>query len=309
MRRLFATILFAAAAHAAPTPEQAEFFEKSVRPVLVEHCFKCHGAEKQKGDLRMDSREALLKGTDTGPVVFPGDPAKGTFIKSIRHESEYMMPEKAPKLSDAHVAALTEWVKMGLPWPENDKAAPSKAELARSHWAFQSIRKPAVPAVKDAARWAQSDIDRFVLAKLEAAGLAPSPISSRYTLIRRAAFDLTGLPPTSAEVAAFEKDPAPTREAFAKVVDRLLASPAYGERWGRHWLDVARYADHRGYLAGGVSREYPFAWTYRDWVIASLNEDMPYDQFLTRQIAADMPGSGAKPGDIAALGFLTRSRR
>ena len=309
MRRIFATIVFATAAHAAPTPEQVEFFEKSVRPVLAEHCYKCHGAEKQKGDLRMDSREALLKGTDTGPVVFPGDPAKGTFIKSIRHESDYMMPEKAPKLSDAHIAALTEWVKMGLPWPENDKAAPSKAELARTHWAFQPIRKPAVPSVNDPAHWAQSEIDRIVLAKLEAAGLTPSPIASRHTLIRRATFDLTGLPPTNAEAAAFENDPAPTRDAFAKVVDRLLASPQYGERWGRHWLDVARYADHRGYLAGGVSREYPFAWTYRDWVIAALNEDMPYDQFLTRQIAADIPGSGAKPADIAALGFLTLGRR
>ena len=310
MRRIFATILFATTASAAPTHEQVEFFEKSVRPVLVEHCYKCHGPEKQKGDLRLDSREALLKGTDSGPVVFPGDPAKGTFIKSIRHESETMMPEKAPKLSDEHIAALTEWVKMGVPWPENDRnSPPSKSELARTHWAFQPIRKPAVPAVKDAAHWAQSDVDRFVLAKLEAAGLAPSPIASRYTLIRRATFDLTGLPPTMAAVADFEKDPAATRVAFVKVVDRLLASPQYGERWGRHWLDVARYADHRGYLAGGVSREYPFAWTYRDWVIRALNEDMPYDQFLTRQLAADLPGSGANPGDIAALGFLTLGRR
>jgi cytochrome c553 len=309
MRRLLATIIFASAAHAAPTREQVEFFEKSVRPVLAEHCYKCHGPEKQKGDLRMDSRDALLKGTDAGPVVFAGDPSKGTFIKSVRHEIENKMPEKAPKLSDAHIAALTEWVKMGLPWPENDKAAPSKADIAHTHWAFQPIRKPTVPAVKDTAQWAQGEIDRIVLAKLEAAGLSPSPIASRYTLIRRATFDLTGLPPTSADVTAFAKDPAPTRDAFAKVVDRLLASPAYGERWGRHWLDVARYADHRGYLAGGVSREYPFAWTYRDWVIASLNEDMPYDQFLTRQLAADLPGSGAKPGDIAALGFLTLGRR
>ena len=314
MRRILATIFFftaaiGAAAHAAPTHEQVEFFEKQVRPVLAESCYKCHGAEKQKGELRVDSRAALLKGGDGGPVVFPGDPAKGTFIKSIRHEIENKMPGKAPKLSDEKIAALTEWVKMGMPWPENDKPIATKADVARTHWAYQPIKKPAVPAVKDAAHWAQSEVDRFILAKLEAAGLAPSPIASRYTLIRRASFDLTGLPPTSAAVAGFQNDPAPTREAFAKVVDRLLASPQYGERWGRHWLDVARYADHRGYLAGGVSREYPFAWTYRDWVIASLNADMPYDQFLTRQIAADIPGSGAKPGDIAALGFLTLGRR
>ncbi|MEO6738820.1 MAG: PSD1 and planctomycete cytochrome C domain-containing protein [Chthoniobacteraceae bacterium] len=314
MRRIFSTILFATVAHsvptdAAPTHEQVEFFEKSVRPVLADHCYKCHGEEKQKGDLRVDSLAALLKGSDSGPVVFRGDPMKGTFIKSIRHEIDNKMPEKAPKLSDEKIAALTEWVKMGMPWPENDKAAPSKADVARTHWAFQPIRKPAVPAVKDAAHWAQNEVDRFVLAKLETAGLAPSPIASRYALIRRATFDLTGLPPTSTAVADFQNDPAPTHDAFAKVVDRLLASPQYGERWGRHWLDVARYADHRGYLAGGVSREYPFAWTYRDWVIAALNEDMPYDQFLTRQLAADIPGSGARPGDIAALGFLTLGRR
>ena len=310
MRRLFAGLLISSAACAAPTQEQVEFFEKSVRPVLVEHCYKCHGPEKQKGDLRLDSREAVLKGTDGGPVVVLGDPAKSSLIKSIRHETESMMPEKAPKLSNEHIAALTEWVKMGVPWPENDKTAPpSKAEIVRTHWSFQPIRKPAAPIVKDAAHWAQSEIDRFVLAKLEGTNLAPSPIASRYTLIRRATFDLTGLPPTADEVSAFEKDPAPTRDAFAKVVDRLLASPRYGERWGRHWLDVARYADHRGYLAGGESREYPFAWTYRDWVVRSLNEDMPYDQFLTRQIAADVPGSGGKPEDIAALGFLTLGRR
>jgi hypothetical protein len=310
MRRVFAGILFSTVACAAPTREQVEFFEKSVRPVLADHCYKCHGPEKQKGDLRLDSREAVLKGSDTGPVVVPGNPAKSSLIKSIRHEIDNKMPEKAPKLSAEQIAALTEWVEVGVPWPENDKTSPpSNAEIARAHWSFQPVRKPATPAVKDAARWAKNDIDRFVLAKLEAEGLTPSPIASRYTLIRRATFDLTGLPPTSAEVAAFENDPVPTHDAFAKVVDRLLASPRYGERWGRHWLDVARYADHRGYLAGGQSREYPFAWTYRDWVIRALNKDLPYDQFLTRQLAADMPGSGAKPEDIAALGFLTLGRR
>jgi len=309
MRRLSVICILISAACAAPAPEQIEFFEKSVRPVLADHCYKCHGAEKQKGDLRLDSREAILKGADTGPVVVPGDPAKSSLIQSIRHEIDNKMPEKAPKLSQEKIAALTAWVKMGLPWPAKEKGGLSKADLMRTHWAFQPIRKPGVPAVKDPAKWAQSEIDRFILAGLEAAGLTPAPIASRYTLIRRAAFDLTGLPPTAVEVADFEKDPAPTREAFAKVVDRLLASPQYGERWGRHWLDVARYADHRGYLAGGSSREYPFAWTYRDWVIRSLNEDLPYDQFLTRQIAADIPGSGSDPEDLAALGFLTLGRR
>ena len=309
MLRVFITILLAGLAYGEVPPEQLEFFEKSVRPVLVEQCYKCHGPEKQKGDLRVDSREALVKGSDAGPVLVPGDPSKGTFIKSIRHESEFKMPEKAPKLSVAQIGALTEWVKMGAPSPAADKSGPSKEEVAGKHWSFQAIQKPAVPPVKDEAKWGKNEIDRFVLAKLEAAGVAPSPIASRYTLIRRATFDLIGLPPTAAEVESFEKDPAPISEAFAKVVDRLLASPQYGERWGRHWLDVARYADHRGYLVGGVSREYPYAWTYRDWVISALNADLPYDQFLTRQIAADLPGSGADAEDIAALGFLTLGRR
>jgi hypothetical protein len=296
---------------AAMPPEQVEFFEKKVRPVLAEQCYKCHGPEKQKAELRLDSRAAILKGSDNGPVVVPGQPDKSSLIKSIRHEGDMKMPEKAPKMPDDQIAALTEWVKLGAPWPENDKPAASNnnAALVKTHWSFQPIRNWPVPAVKDAGKWAQDPLDRFVLAKLEAKNLPPSPIASRYTLIRRASFTLTGLPPTDSEVQSFEKDPAPTREAFAKVVDRLLASPRYGESWGRHWLDVARYADHRGYLAGNDSREYPFAWTYRDWVIRVLNEDLPYDQFLVRQLAADLPGSGAKPEDLAALGFLTLGRR
>jgi mono/diheme cytochrome c family protein len=305
-----APLLCAAPLWAATPPEQLEFFEKQVRPVLVEQCYKCHGPEKQKGELRLDSREAILKGADTGPVVVLGDPAKSSLIKSIRHEGESKMPEKAPKMPEAQISALSEWVKMGLPWPATDpKAAGGIAAFAKTHWAFQPIRPPAIPAVKDAAHWAQSDLDRFVLAKLEPKNLPPSPAADRYTLLRRATFAITGLPPTAKEAEDFQKDPAPLRDALGKVVDRLLASPRYGERWGRHWLDVARYADHRGYLAGNDSREYPFAWTYRDWVIRSLNEDLPYDKFLVKQLAADVPGSGGSPDDLAALGFLTLGRR
>jgi mono/diheme cytochrome c family protein/cytochrome c553 len=309
MRIVTGFFLMTAAVATAMPPEQVEFFEKKVRPVLAEQCYKCHGVEKQKADLRLDSREALLKGADTGPVVVLGAPEKSSLIKSIRHEGDSPMPEKAPKMPDEQIAALAEWVKMGAPWPANDKpVAGSPADLVKKHWAFQPIKAPAVPQPANAV-WAQSELDRFVLAELQKKGIAPSEIADRYTLIRRATFALTGLPPTVEEVEAFEKDPAPVREAFAKVVDRLLASPRYGERWGRHWLDVARYADHRGYLAGNDSREYPFAWTYRDWVIRSLNEDLPYDQFIVRQLAADLPGSGAEKEDLAALGFLTLGRR
>ena len=300
--------VLAGGAFAAPTPEQVEFFEKQVRPVLMDQCVKCHGPEKQKADLRLDSREAILKGADTGLVVVAADPAKSALIKSIRHEGDSKMPEKAPKLPEPQIAALTEWVKMGLPWPEGTGAKPA-TDIAKTHWSFQAVKPVAVPQPADKSSWVKSAIDAFVLEKLNAEKLAPSAFADRRTLIRRAAFVLTGLPPSETEIEAFLSDPAPEREAFAKVVDRFLASSRYGERWGRHWLDVARYADHRGYLAGNDSREYPFAWTYRDWVIRSINDDLPYDQFLVKQIAADRPGSGGDRDDLAALGFLTLGRR
>ena len=300
--------LVLAGAHAA-TPEETEFFEKSVRPVLAEHCYKCHGPEKQKAALRLDSREAVIKGTDDGPVVVVGKPDESSLIKSIRHQGESKMPEKEDKLPDAQIAALSEWVKMGVPWPENDKPAGSSAheEAGKKHWAFQPVRDPAVPTVGDAGKWAKSELDRFILAKLEPAGIAPSAPASNYALLRRATFDLTGLPPTAAEVEAFEKDAAP--DAFAKIVDRLLASPRYGERWGRYWLDVARYADTKGYLAGGEERRFGFSYTYRDWVIKALNDDLPYDRFLIEQIAADHVAAPGDNAPLAALGFLTLGRR
>src|SRR5882724_3474420 len=186
-------------------------------------------------------------------------------------------------------------------------ASPGQSfEAAKNHWSYQPLRTPAVPKVKAEGR-VQSPIDAFLLAALERKGLAFAPSADKRTLLRRAYYDLIGLPPTFAEIQTFERDRSPA--AFARVVDRLLASPRYGECWGRHWLDVARYADHRGYLAGNDSREYPFAWTYRDWVIAAFNSDLPYDQFLIKQLAADEAGSGAQPQDLAALGFLTLGRR
>jgi mono/diheme cytochrome c family protein len=307
----FALLSFALLAHGqAATAPEIEFFETKVRPVLAEHCYKCHGPEKQKGDLRFDSREAILKGTDGVPSAIPGKPAESPLVKSVRHQTENHMPAKEPKLPEEQIAALAEWVRMGLPWPEADKnALTPQQDRALHHWSFQPIRNPAPPAVLDAAHWAQSLIDQFVLARMEAAKLAPAPRADKRTLLRRATFDLTGLPPTAAEVEAFEQDKAP--DAFARVVDRLLASPRYGERWGRHWLDVARYADTRGYLVAGQERKFAYSYTYRDWVIQALNADLPYDQFIIQQLAADQLVLGrpeADPTPLAAMGFLTVGR-
>ena len=308
----FATLIATSAL--ALSPEQTEFFETSVRPVLAEHCYKCHGPEKQKAALRLDSRAAVLKGTDDGPIVVEGKPDESSLIKSIRHQGDSKMPEKEDKLPDAQIAALSEWVKRGAPWPENDKPAQPNAreEAAKKHWAFQPVRDPALPAVADSGKWARTEIDRFILAKLEPAGLAPSPPADPRTLLRRMTFDLTGLPPTSEEVESFVREyRSPITDHISLVaaaVDKLLASPRYGERWGRYWLDVARYADTKGYVFT-EERRYGFAYTYRDWVIKALNDDLPYDQFLIHQIAADRV---AAPGDtrpLAALGFLTLGRR
>jgi mono/diheme cytochrome c family protein len=217
----------------AAAPEQIEFFEKQVRPVLADQCYKCHGPEKQKGGLRIDSREALLKGGEDGAVVVPGKPEESSFIKSINHIGDSKMPEKADKLPDAQIAALSEWVKMGVPWPENDKPVVTAAQsAAKTHWSFQPVANPAVPEIQNPKSAIRNPIDAFLLAKLEPAGLGFAPPADKRTLLRRATFDLTGLPPTAEEVAAFESDAAP--DAFAKVIDRLLASPRYGERWGRY---------------------------------------------------------------------------
>ena len=288
---------------ATPAPEQIEFFEKKVRPVLAEQCYKCHGPEKQKADLRVDSRDALLKPGEDGPAVIPGKPDESLLIKSIKHVGDMKMPEKAPKMPDDQIAALEQWIAMGAPWPETDKpVTSSQASSSRAHWSYQPIANPEVPSVEGA----KSPIDAFVLAKLKDAGLAMSPAADKRTLLRRASYELIGLPPSAEEVATFEADTSPG--AFAKVVDHLLASPHYGERWARHWMDVARYADSKGYLAGGVSRDYPFAYTYRDWLIRSFNDDLPYDRFLQMQIAADHL-VGANDPNLAALGFLTVGRR
>ena len=272
------------------TAEQRDFFEKKIRPVLVDKCYKCHSekAEKIKGGLTLDTREGVRRGGDNGPAVVPGDLKKSLLVEAVRYANKdfAMPPQKSGgKLPDEVIQDFEKWVQMGAPDPRDGAAQVVKkydAEKARTWWAFQPLKKPAVPEVQDAA-WARSDLDRFVLAGLEAKGLKPAAEADKLTLIRRVYFDLIGLPPPQAEITAFVQDK--TLEAFAKVVDRLLASPQFGERWGRHWLDVARYAESSGKDANIA---FPHAWRYRDYVIAAFNADKPYDQFLREQIAGDL---------------------
>ncbi len=297
---------------AEPTAEQIEFFENKIRPVFAENCYSCHSekAEKIKGDLRLDTREGLLKGGTDGPVIVPGDPDASPLIKAVRYaDPELQMPPKDKKLSAEQIANLAAWVKMGAPDPRTGRGPRSLRDVAEArarHWAFQPVTKPAPPDVKKS-RWVQTPVDAFVLAKLEQQKLKPAPPADRRTLMRRISYDLTGLPPTPEEVEAFVKDKRP--EAYAQLVDHLLASPHYGERWGRYWLDVARYADTKGYLAGGEERRYTFSYTYRDYVVRAFNDDKPYDQFLIEQIAADRLPQGEDKTPLTALGFLTLGRR
>ena len=299
-------------AFAADNPADLEFFEQKIRPILVDNCYQCHGqvTTKVKGGLFLTSRDGLRKGGESGPAIVPGDPEASLLIKAVRYGDEKLqMPPKNKRLSADKVADLVAWVKMGAPDPRVSASPLAGAntipERAKAHWAFQPIREPARPAVHNSA-WISTPVDNFILAKLEAAQLTPSPRADARTLIRRAYFDLTGLPPKPEEVAAFVADSSP--EAFARVVDHLLASPQYGERWGRHWLDVARYADTKGYVFE-EERRYPYSYTYRDYVINAFNQDLPYDQFLKQQIAADLLPLGEDKQPLAALGFLTLGRR
>lgn len=270
-----------------------EFFEKRIRPVLVEQCYKCHSdeAKKLKGELYVDSRAGLLKGGETGPAIVPGDPAKSLLIKAISYaDPDMQMPPKT-RLSVQQTADLTAWVAAGAPWPAGPAA--SKEPGARreafdlqkrkaEHWAWQPVASTTPPAVKDSA-WATTPIDRFILARLEQQGLRPAAVADRRMLIRRVHLDLVGLPPTPAEVDSFIADTSP--QALATRVDALLASPRFGERWGRHWLDLVRYADSRGHE---FDYHIPNAWQYRDYVIRALNADVPYDRFVQEHLAGDL---------------------
>ena len=283
------------------------YFEKHVRPILVEKCQACHGPKKQHGSLRIDSRKALLEGGETGPAIVVGKPEESLLVKAVRRQGTLKMPSReADKLSPAEADAFAAWVKAGAAWPAEKVAVVSTiAEVRKSHWAFRPVVKAMPPPVRGSA-WAVNPVDVFVLARLEAKGLTPSPQADRRTLIRRLSFDLLGLPPTPEEVEAFVADARP--DAYERLVDGMLASPAYGERWGRHWLDVARYADTKGYVFT-EERRYPYAFTYRDYVIDALNADLPYDEFVVQQLAADrlFPGPDRRP--VAAMGFLTLGRR
>lgn len=291
-----------------PSPSETQFFESRIRPILANNCYKCHSAqaEKVRGSLLLDSKEGTLKGGETGPAVVPGDPDKSLLIKAVRYtDPDLQMPPKGNKLPDEQIADLVAWVKMGAPDPRVATVAQmASKDDSKTHWAWQKLTKPAVPEVKDAS-WVKTPVDNFVLAKLEEKDLKPNPPADKRTLIRRATFDLIGLPPTAEEVEAFVNDDSP--DAFAKVVDRLLGSPHYGERWGRHWLDVARYSDTKGMIRRNrEDPDYPFAWTYRDYVIRSFNEDKPYNIFIIEQLAADkLPATAKNPTNLCALGFLT----
>lgn len=297
--------------------EDIEFFERKIRPILVERCVKCHGPKKQESGLRLDSRMAILKGGDSGPAARVGSPGSNLLIEAVRGSDDLKMPPDEP-LKPAEIVALVKWVQLGLPWP-NEETSPDAEAEADSHWAFQPVVRPQVPVEKDA-DWAKSDVDRFVLSRLDQAGLIPSAEASARALIRRATFDLTGLPPTVKDVAKFEAEySADPDAAYRRIIDQLLDSPHYGERQGRHWLDVARYADNKGYVFF-EEKEFPWAWTYRDWVIRSFNEDLPYNQFVTHQLAADLLNTGIQKtdnaegnksdhGSLAAMGFLTLGAR
>lgn len=308
-----ANLLGPALAGAADT-SAGDFFEAKVRPLLAANCYQCHGAKKQESDLRLDSREAAMKGGTDGPVIVPGEPDKSLLVQAVRYKGDTKMPPKTP-LSAKSVETLADWVKLGAPWPDSPGSSSASAGGAvgsatsiadgKRHWSFQPVHEPSRPVVKDSG-WVRSPIDAFILAKLENQSIPAAPPADRRTLIRRATFDLIGLPPTPAEVDAFVNDSSP--DAFAHVVDRLLASPHYGERWGRYWLDVARYADNKGYVGVDKDREFHFGYLYRDWVIRALNNDLPYDQFLVKQIAADrLPHTDNL--DLPAMGLLTVGRR
>jgi hypothetical protein len=283
------------AAEKKPTPEQVRWFENKIRPLLANRCVKCHGPTKQKGELRLDSRVALLEGGDQGPAAVPGAPEKSLLITAVQYTRDDLQMPPSKKLSGHQIADLVRWVKMGAPWPETGGAASTTrrgdfkiSARDRAHWSFQPVKRPTPPAVRDR-HWPANPIDAFILARLEAKGLKPNPPASKRELIRRVYYDLTGLPPAPREVEAFVADSSP--RAYERLVERLLQSPQYGEKWGRHWLDLVRFAETNSYERDGPK---PNAWRYRDYVVRSFNQDKPYDQFVREQLAGDeLPGNRA----------------
>ena len=289
--------------------EDAEFFEKNIRPLLVDKCYSCHSAQakKLKGKLLLDSRQGIAHGGENGPAIIGRNPDESRLIQAVRWtDPDLQMPPKE-KLSDSQIAALEQWVKMGSPDPRESAAGNTTAaslkgmdlEQGRKWWAFQPVEPVAAPAVKHAS-WPRKKIDAFVLAKLEENHLEPSAPADRDVLIRRAYLDLTGLRPTFEQVEAFVSDPSP--DAYERLVEELLASPHYGERWGRYWMDVVRYGEDN-FTGEATTPPFPFAWRYRDWVIEAVNQDLPYDRFVKLQLAADLMPNTPRH-DLVALGFL-----
>jgi Protein of unknown function (DUF1553)/Protein of unknown function (DUF1549)/Planctomycete cytochrome C len=281
-----------------------EFFESKIRPLLSAKCFACHGSEMQMAKLDLSTAAGFFKGGESGPVVVKGEPENSRLISAVNYQGQIKMPPTG-KLKDAEIADLVAWIKIGAPWPNASAAevavvnpkAYQFTEEQRKFWAFQPVKDTAPPKVKNVA-WSKSPLDRFILAGLEKKGLSPARPASKLALLRRATFDLTGLPPTEIEIAGFLADRSPN--AFAKAVDRLLASPRYGERWGRHWLDVVRYADSAG---ADEDIRYPYAYRYRDYVIEAFNQDLPYNEFIKQQLAGDLLPT-AQPGDVNTTGII-----
>ena len=288
-------------------PAALEFFEKKVRPLLASNCYNCHSANNNsRGGLRVDDLNGLLRGGERGAAIIPGQPDQSLLIAAVKQTGELKMPPDK-QLSESEIADLSQWIASGAVWPkpklpeEITAPKPEYAELIAKHWAWQPLSSPQLPVVRNTA-WVRNDIDRFVLAALEAQGLTPVVDADKLHLVRRVTYDLTGLPPTPAEVDAFLYDASP--DAYPRLVDRLLASPAFGERWGRHWLDVARYGESTG---SSRNLPYPQAWRYRDYVIDAVNADKPYDQFIREQIAGDLlPADTPERRDeqLIATGFL-----
>jgi len=264
----------------------------AAQTILETNCATCHGTAQMSGlDLRQ--RESILKGGKRGPAIVPGKPDDSLLYKAVLRQGDLQMPPGKKALAPEEIASLKSWIAAGAPWQN------TKVSTESSWWAFKPISKPAPPAVINTS-WARDPIDRFILSKLESKNLHPVPAADKRTLIRRAYFDLHGLPPSPEDVDQFVNDPTP--DAYEKLIDRLLASPRYGERWGRHWLDVARFGEDNN-TSEATNPPYAYAWRYRDWVIEAVNQDMPYDRFVKLQLAADlMPGSSRQ--DLRALGYL-----
>ena len=289
-----------------------EFFEKSIRPLLAEHCWQCHGPEKQWNGLRLDSAEAIQRGGDSGPALVANKADASLLLQAVLRSGDLQMPPDDP-LKPEQIALLRQWIEMGAPWPKSSKS--SSSEAWKTHWAFQPIQKVSPPEIKSVSSGNEGSestskvvnpIDQFVLQRLSDHGMQPSPQADRATLIRRATYTVTGLPPTFEQIQAFVNDPRP--DAYERLIDELLESPRYGEHLGRMWLDVARYSDTKGYVYAREERFFVNAALYRDWVIAALNSDMPYDRFLKLQIAADQVAP-EDPKSLAAMGLLTLGRR